>query len=59
MDRPFVRTEMLPSQEPPNREPGPVKWLHENLFSGRLNTILTVLGTAAVVWLVWTAFPWS
>ncbi len=58
MDRPFVRTEMLPSQEPPNREPGPVKWLHENLFSGRLNTILTVLGTAAVVWLVWTAFPW-
>ena len=41
-----------------HREPGPVKWLHENLLSDRLNTILTVLGIAAVVWLIWTALPW-
>ena len=54
----FVRTEMLPPQDPPLREMGAVKWLRENLFSGPLNTILTFLGAIVVVWLVWMAFPW-
>ena len=58
MNRTFVRTSMLPATEPPNHEPGPVKWLHENLFSTWLNTVLTVLGAAAVAGLIWTAFPW-
>lgn len=58
MDKTFVRTQMLPPQTPPVRERGAVKWLHENLFSGWLNTLLTVLGLTVVVWLVWTAFPW-
>lgn len=57
MNRTFVRTSMLPATEPPNHEPGPVKWLHENLFSTWLNTVLTVLGAAAVAGLIWTAFP--
>lgn len=54
----FIRTEMLPPQEPPLRESGVVKWLRENLFSGPLNTILTLLGLYVVVSLVWMAFPW-
>ncbi len=58
MTQSYVRSQMLPPQAPPTRESGAVKWLHENLFSGWLNTILTVLGLAFVVWLVWTAFPW-
>lgn len=58
MDKHFVRTQMLPPQQPPLTERGAVKWLHENLFSGWLNSVLTVLGLAFVVWLVWTAFPW-
>jgi general L-amino acid transport system permease protein len=58
MSRSFVRTQMLPAQTPPVSERGAVKWMHENLFSGWLNTILTVLSLAFVVWLVWTAFPW-
>jgi general L-amino acid transport system permease protein len=58
MDKAYVRTQMLPPQTPPVSERGAVKWLHENLFSGWLNSLLTVLGLAFVVWLVWTAFPW-
>ncbi|MCB6180032.1 amino acid ABC transporter permease [Rhodobacter sp. Har01] len=58
MDRPFVRSAMLPSASPPVTERGIFKWLRENLFSGPLNTLLTVLSTALVVWLVAIAFPW-
>ena len=54
----FVRTEMLAPQDPPLRETGAVKWLRENLFSGPLNTILTLLGAYIVVTLVLMAFPW-
>ncbi len=58
MEKSFVRTQMLPPQTAPVSERGAVKWLHENLFSGWLNTLLTVLGAAFLAWLVWTAFPW-
>lgn len=54
----FVRTAMLPPQEPPLTEKGAIKWLRENLFSGWFNTILTLVG----LWLVWSlvsaALPW-
>ena len=45
----FVRTEMLPPKPPPATERGVVKWLRENLFSGWLNSILTVLARAGAV----------
>jgi general L-amino acid transport system permease protein len=54
----FARTEMLPQQEPPLSERGIVKWLHENLFSGWLNTILTLLGVVTVFLMVKAALPW-
>jgi general L-amino acid transport system permease protein len=54
----FTRTEMLPAQEPPLTEQGAVKWLRENLFSGVLNTTLTVLGLILVWWIVASAWPW-
>ncbi|PJF10376.1 amino acid ABC transporter permease [Pseudorhodobacter sp. MZDSW-24AT] len=54
----FVRTEMLPQQAPPITESGAVKWLRENLFSSVLNTILTILGIAAVAYLVIHIAPW-
>ena len=54
----FVRTEMLPEQEPPASERGVVKWLRENLFSSWLNGILTVLA----IYFIWAALsgvlPW-
>lgn len=57
-DASFIRKDMLPPAPPPVSERGVVKWAHENLFSGWLNTLLTVLGVGAVVWLVWLGLPW-
>jgi general L-amino acid transport system permease protein len=54
----FVRADMLEQQIPPVTERGAVKWVRENLFSGSLNTILTVLGMAAVFWMVKASLPW-
>lgn len=54
----FVRTQMLPQQAPPVTERGAVKWLRENLFSGWFNSLLTVLGALAVVWLLQATLPW-
>ena len=39
----YVRDTMIPEQEPPLTEKGIVKWVRENLFSGWLNSVLTVL----------------
>ena len=44
----YVRTQMLAQQKPPATQRGVVKWLVENLFSGPFNTVLTLLGLAAV-----------
>jgi general L-amino acid transport system permease protein len=54
----FARTEMIAPKEPPVSERGAVKWLRENLFSGPLNSILTVLGLLALFLLVKAALPW-
>lgn len=54
----FVRSQMLPPQEPPAREAGAVKWLRENLFSGPLNSALTILGLAVIAWLALHIIPW-
>ncbi|SEO11316.1 L-glutamine ABC transporter membrane protein /L-glutamate ABC transporter membrane protein /L-aspartate ABC transporter membrane protein /L-asparagine ABC transporter membrane protein [Paracoccus alcaliphilus] len=45
----FVRDTMLPPAPPPIAEAGVVKWLRENLFSGPVNTVLTLLALA-IVW---------
>lgn len=57
-DTSFVRSAMLPPIEPPLTERGAVKWMRENLFSSPLNSVLTVLGTLMVVWMVNLALPW-
>mgnify|MGYP005851306317 CR=1 FL=1 len=54
----YVRDTMVAEQDPPLKDRGAVKWLRENLFSGWLNTILTVLSLVAV-WMIITAIgPW-
>ena len=54
-----VRDTMLPPAPPPRSEVGAVRWLRENLFSGPLNIILTVLA----IWFLWTilhdSLPWA
>ncbi|MFE3838348.1 amino acid ABC transporter permease [Pseudogemmobacter sonorensis] len=56
--RPYVRETMQTPELPPAGERGAVKWLRENLFSGPVNTLLTLAALAIVIWLVVTAFPW-
>jgi hypothetical protein len=58
MDNTFVRSDMLPPQQPPLKEQGAIKWLRDNLFSGWLNSILTILGILAIFWLVKASLPW-
>lgn len=54
----FVRKDMLPPQAPPVSQIGVVRWMRENLFSGPLNTVLTVLSVLAVLWIVQHLGPW-
>jgi general L-amino acid transport system permease protein len=54
----YVRTEMLPEKAPPLAEAGAVKWVRENLFSGWLNSLLTVVSLYVVFWLLLTIAPW-
>nr|WP_225027826.1 amino acid ABC transporter permease [Xinfangfangia pollutisoli] len=54
----FVRMQMLQPEPPPARESGLPKWLRENLFSGWLNSSLTVLGLLAVGWILYASLPW-
>lgn len=54
----YVRDTMIPEQEPPLTEKGIVKWVRENLFSGWLNSVLTIL-SLYVIWIVVShTFPW-
>jgi general L-amino acid transport system permease protein len=54
----FVREDMLPAKPAPVSQAGAVKWLRENLFSGPLNTILTIGGGFAVYFLFTHFYPW-
>ena len=51
-----VTGETLP---PPRNVIGPVAWLRENLFSGWVNSLVTVLIGAALLWLVITIGGWA
>ncbi|MEJ6404086.1 amino acid ABC transporter permease [Yoonia sp. 2307UL14-13] len=54
----YVRESMLPQQEPPALERGAIKWIRENLFSGVLSSVLTILS----IYVIWTVLagiiPW-
>lgn len=54
----FVRRDEIPPSPPPANAAGPVKWARENLFSGPVNTIMTLLAIFIIYRLVASAFPW-
>ena len=54
----FVRNAMLPATAPPVSERGVIKWLRENMFSGWLNSILTVLAVVSLYFLIMGSLPW-
>ncbi|MGR3756960.1 MAG: amino acid ABC transporter permease [Tranquillimonas sp.] len=54
----FVRNEMMPEREPPLAESGAFKWLRENMFSGWLNILLTILALLAIYVVLSEIVPW-
>jgi general L-amino acid transport system permease protein len=48
----FVRETVLEEQRPPIRLSGPLLWMRENLFSSLLNSALTLIFVAAVLWVL-------
>ena len=54
----FVRTQEIPPSPPPSTAAGPVKWLRENLFSGWVNSLLTLAALWAIYVILSGALPW-
>ncbi|MFD1252254.1 MULTISPECIES: amino acid ABC transporter permease [Devosia] len=48
----FVRSEIVPARPAPIRTSGIVAWARKNLFATPLDSVLTVLGAAFLLWVV-------
>ncbi|WP_425052886.1 amino acid ABC transporter permease [Psychromarinibacter sp. S121] len=54
----FVRDSMLPQQEPPASSVGAIGWARANLFSGPVNTVLTIISLAFIAYVLAGVLPW-
>lgn len=54
----YVRSAMLGPQRPPTSQTGAMRWVRENLFSGWLNTVLTLGALVFLYLLLSTIGPW-
>ncbi|SDX32168.1 general L-amino acid transport system permease protein [Roseicitreum antarcticum] len=54
----YVRKDMLPEQTPPLAQAGGHRWVRDNLFSGWLNTILTLASIYVVYAAIMAIGPW-
>jgi len=57
-DTTFVRREIREAEAAPASEVGPLRWVRENLISGWLNTLLTLLSLYVLYWLFIHVWPW-
>ena len=55
----FVRKELAERRDPPSSFVGPVAWLRTNLFGSLFDALLTVMGVAIVVSLVWSVLDFA
>lgn len=55
----FVRTEMLDEKAPPATEVGVIGWMRHNLFTGWLNSTLTVLSVLGIYFVLAALVPWA
>ncbi|GHB12620.1 amino acid ABC transporter permease [Salinicola rhizosphaerae] len=53
------RTEMIEAREAPNQSRGVIGWLRANLFSGPVNSVISVLVILAVAKIAWLALGWA
>ncbi|WP_129141676.1 amino acid ABC transporter permease [Halomonas coralii] len=54
-----VRTQMIEAREPPDQRRGVLGWLRANLFSGPLNSLVSIVTIALLVRLLWPFLEWS
>lgn len=54
----YVRETMLPEQDPPASEVGVVHWMRANLFSGWINTLMTLIAIFVIYKIIAGALPW-
>ena len=54
----FVRHDQIPPKEPPIAQSGVLKWLRENLFSGPVNSALTIVAMIAIYQFAMLIVPW-
>lgn len=52
MDLGFVQKDFKQPQPPPRQVSGPLLWLKTNLFGSGVDTVLTVLGIALILWVL-------
>ncbi|MCP3969857.1 MAG: amino acid ABC transporter permease [Rhodobacteraceae bacterium] len=57
-DTSFVRHDMLAEQAPPATSVGLLGWLRKNLFSGWVNTVLTVISLGLIAFVLAGLLPW-
>ncbi|MGI1663992.1 amino acid ABC transporter permease [Palleronia sp. KMU-117] len=55
----FARDTMIEPQDPPLTESGIFKWVRENMFSGWLNILLTVVSLYVIWWALSHVLPWA
>jgi general L-amino acid transport system permease protein len=55
----FARDTMIEPQDPPLSEAGAIKWIRENLSSGWLNILLTVVSLYVIWWSLSHVLPWA
>ncbi|MGH1353825.1 MAG: amino acid ABC transporter permease [Thalassovita sp.] len=55
----FVRAEMLPQQEPPATSVGVIGWMRANLFSGWLNSVITVICGIFILYVATFLLGWA
>ncbi len=54
----FVASGQIPASPPPSSAVGPVKWIKDNLFSGPVNSILSIVCIVFVAFLLYEIVPW-
>lgn len=54
----FVRRKMLPSQPPPSTRIGVIGWIRRHVFSGPVNTVVTLSALALVAYVLSFLVPW-
>jgi general L-amino acid transport system permease protein len=55
----FVANGTIPPSPPPASGTGAVGWLRENLFSGPVNSVLTIVSVGLIVWFVPGIIQWA